>query len=126
VAFRPFLFLPLFTGVPRSGILRSLYTGSCIVAPSETVIRLARNSWAGRLTTSYGTLDGCAAYCIGAVRCLEAERPRNTTFAQRSELEHDDLTSIRKCKRLEGLTFRAELSTSGAGGLNWRECRGVN
>jgi hypothetical protein len=32
-----------------------------------------------------------------------------------SELEHDDLTSMRNCKRLEGLTFRAELSTNGGG-----------
>src|SRR5918992_6198718 len=39
---------PLFTGVRGSGILRSLYTGCCIIAPSETAIRLARKSWVGR------------------------------------------------------------------------------
>jgi hypothetical protein len=45
---------------------------------------------------------------------IEAEEPRFTTFAEGSELELDDLASMRKCKRSEGLTFRAELSTSGA------------
>jgi hypothetical protein len=32
---------------------------------------------------------------------IEAEEPRFTTFAEGSELEHDDLTSMRKCKTLE-------------------------
>jgi hypothetical protein len=34
----------LFTRVRGRGILRSLYAGSCIVAPSETAVRLARTS----------------------------------------------------------------------------------
>jgi hypothetical protein len=41
---------------------------------------------------------------------IEAEEPRFTTFAQSSEREHDDLTSMQNSIRLEGLTFRAELS----------------
>jgi hypothetical protein len=36
--------------------------------------------------------------------------PRFTTFAEGSELEHDDLASMHNCIRLEGLTFRAVLS----------------
>jgi hypothetical protein len=44
---------------------------------------------------------------------IEAEKPRFTTLAEGSELDHDDLASMRNCKLLEGLTFRAELSASG-------------
>src|SRR5687767_7314349 len=40
--------IPLFTRVRGSRILRSLYTGSCIIAPSETAIGLAKKSSAGR------------------------------------------------------------------------------
>jgi hypothetical protein len=39
---------------------------------------------------------------------------RYTNFAEGSELEHDHLSSIHNCKRLEGLTFRAELSKCGS------------
>jgi hypothetical protein len=46
---------------------------------------------------------------------------RYTNFAEGSELEHDHLASMRKCKRLEGLTFRAELSTNGAERLELAE-----
>jgi hypothetical protein len=38
---------------------------------------------------------------------------RGTTRAG-SEVDHDDLTSMRNCIRLEGLTFRAELAEGGA------------
>src|SRR5687768_8162765 len=34
--------------LPFFGVLRSLYTGSCIIAPSETAKRLARELRAGR------------------------------------------------------------------------------
>jgi hypothetical protein len=39
---------------------------------------------------------------------------RYTTVADVSELDHDDLASMHNCIRPEGLTFRVELSTSGA------------
>jgi hypothetical protein len=45
---------------------------------------------------------------------IEAEKPRFTTFAEGSELEHDDLASMHNCKLIEGLTFHTELSTNGA------------
>jgi hypothetical protein len=45
---------------------------------------------------------------------IEAEKPRFTTFAEGSELEPEDLTSMHNCIRLEELTFRAELSKGGA------------
>jgi hypothetical protein len=38
---------------------------------------------------------------------IEAEKPRYPTFADGSELEHDDLASMHNCKRLDGLKFRA-------------------
>jgi hypothetical protein len=41
---------------------------------------------------------------------IEAEKPRFTTFAQGSELEHDDLTSMRKCKQPASLKFHALIS----------------
>jgi hypothetical protein len=41
---------------------------------------------------------------------IEAEETRFTTFAEGSELEHDDLASMHNCNCLEGLAFRAELS----------------
>jgi len=41
---------------------------------------------------------------------------RYTNFAEVSELEHDHLASMRNCIRLEGLTFCADVSTSG----DWR------
>jgi len=44
---------------------------------------------------------------------IEVEKPRFTTVAEGSELEHDDLASMRNCIRPEGLTFRAELSANG-------------
>jgi hypothetical protein len=45
---------------------------------------------------------------------IEAEKPRYTTFVEASELKDDDLASMQNCIRLEGLTFRAQLSTNGA------------
>ena len=39
---------------------------------------------------------------------------RYTNFAEGSELEHDDLASMHNCIRLEGITFRAQLSKCGA------------
>jgi len=38
---------------------------------------------------------------------------RYTTFAEVSELKHDDHSSMLNCKRLEGLSFRAELCANG-------------
>ena len=40
---------------------------------------------------------------------IEAERPRYTTFAQSSEREHDELTSMHNCIRPE-VRFRALLT----------------
>jgi hypothetical protein len=45
---------------------------------------------------------------------IEAEKPRFTTFAEGSELEHDDLTSMHNCIRPEGLTFSALLTEGDA------------
>jgi hypothetical protein len=39
---------------------------------------------------------------------------RYTNFAEGSEVDHDDLASMHNCIRLDGLTFRAQLSTNGA------------
>jgi hypothetical protein len=44
---------------------------------------------------------------------IEAFLPRFATFAEGSEVEHDDLASMHNCIHLEGLAFRAELSASG-------------
>jgi hypothetical protein len=38
---------------------------------------------------------------------MEAEKPRYTTFAEGSELEHDDLSSMRNYKQPASLEFRA-------------------
>jgi hypothetical protein len=41
---------------------------------------------------------------------MEAEKPRYTTFAEGSELEHDDLASMHNYKQQGSLEFRALIS----------------
>jgi hypothetical protein len=41
---------------------------------------------------------------------IEAEKPRYTTFAEGSELEHDDLASMHNYKQQGSLEFRALIS----------------
>jgi hypothetical protein len=43
---------------------------------------------------------------------MEAEKPRYTTFAEGSELEHDDLSSMHNYKQQGSLEIRALISRS--------------
>jgi hypothetical protein len=48
--------------------------------------------------------------CALAHQEIEGEKPRFTTFAEGSELEHDDLSSMRNYKQSASLEFRALIS----------------